>query len=214
MDNKKTQLITLIIMLTTAAVLSAVYIPKGSDQMNIKDVIVQIIIILCTGLVTYIVSWLLSRRSQLHQNTAAIDKLIERLGRFESRTLENMLGITTDESLSGQFKQVVKKLNDDMGVDKAHPSLSFQHDTILDYLRKKDKTAEQRLAAFSLTDKNIHNSLEEIKLFFSDWEIKTDIINQLNEENVRLNAKIAELNAELSLSKSSSSPEHTFFRKR
>lgn len=151
-----------------------------------------------------IFNWLASRRTQIAQNTEAINTLKDRLGKFEGRTLENMLGITTDESLSGQFQKIREQFDKDIGIHSSNTySLTAQHDNILKYLKDKDDKQDKALQGFSLTEKNISSTIEEMQLFFRDWETDKQIIQKKDRLIAELTVKNEALEQENTSLKSS-----------
>lgn len=84
-----------------------------------------------TSFVTYIATLKSSKKSQLLQNTDSINTLIKRLGKFENRTLENMLGIATDDfSLKSYIEKIQNELSTQTGYKSDTKNLTSQHNDI------------------------------------------------------------------------------------
>ncbi len=152
-----------------------------------------LLIALVPALLTFIITLISLKKSQISKNTEAITMLAERLGKFDNRTLENMLGITTDESLSGQFNKMKEQFDKDIGIHTINKySLSAQHEDILEYIKAKDEKQDKAWQGFSTSEKNINNTIEEMKMFFVDWEKdKQKIIEQdaiISDLRIKLNS--------------------------
>jgi len=172
-------------------VLIFVLLRMESKQMKWwQTLLIAVVPAAITTLATYIVTLKSLKKSQLSQNTESINKLKDKIGKFENRTLENMLGVTTDESLSGQFSKIREQFDKDIGIHLTNKySLTAQHDMILNYMKEKEKQNELIMASFSSSEKNTKAEIEQIQCFFKDWEMKIVEISKLKKQLIDLQNK-------------------------
>lgn len=131
-----------------------IYYLEGNLVMTTEHIF-SIVVGIVPSVITGIVTWTVSRKSQLNKNTEAINELTKRIGASEDKTLKAELG--------DQYNNVI----DGMGTKQGGgTSLTKQHETMqtvilqsYEEIKSRYKKEDEQYRKFSDEQKNISDSL-------------------------------------------------------
>lgn len=155
------------------------------ENMNVQDIIVAIAVALISVAGTLVAT----RKNQITKNTDAINKLSERLGLNEDKTLRI--------ELSEQYKRIIS----DMGVKMLdEPSLTKQHKIMheelknsYDEIKARYQEEDNMYRKFSREQKELSDTMDN---FVRDYKTITARNHELMDEKIKLQEQVQSLQAE------------------
>ena len=163
------------------------------------------IILAAAAIIGPIITFILSRKSQISKNTEAIQRLARQLGVNDD--------ITFHKEFTEQYETIIGNIGRG---DKS--TLTAQHDDLRNMLQKEIDVAERRyteeekrIRNFTAEQHNMAETIEDFKLFIESWQRLTSDMNDLNYQICRLeqeNEELREKNKELKSQLCINSPQN------
>ena len=177
--------ISSIIILYCCMVSEMLIFTSRGENMNVQDIIVAIAVALISVAGTLVAT----RKNQITKNTDAINKLSERLGLNEDKTLRI--------ELSEQYKRIIS----DMGVKMLdEPSLTKQHKIMheelknsYDEIKARYQEEDNMYRKFSREQKELSDTMDN---FVRDYKTITARNHELMDEKIKLQEQVQSLQAE------------------
>lgn len=156
-------------------ILIALYFSKGANK---TEWWVQLIIAVVPAIIAAVVIFIISRRSQINDNTYQVSRLIDRLG------------LHSDKTLNAEITDKFYSIHSDIGRNE-NSSLTKQHEEMKKILMKEIELAERRykkeddrIRNFTIEQHNMNESIKQFKLFLESWE---QMAEDTNNQSIRIN---------------------------
>ena len=157
----------------------AAYIILKDGDIRMRDILIAVLPALITGLITFI----LTKKSQMRKNTEAIDNLSKHIGSKEEQSLESLIrsikediGRCDDGSLTNQHKNINRQIESSFGIIN----------------NRYEREDEQ----YRLFTREQHNLKETLDNFSKDYMNNIQIINKLQSEKIRLEDELGKTREE------------------
>ncbi|MFT3950653.1 MAG: hypothetical protein QM689_01595 [Oscillospiraceae bacterium] len=127
-----------------------------------------------------IITFLLQRRSYIGTNTKKIEDLIQKIGNSSDRSLQSMVGVNNDASLSRQHQNIEGEIKKSFGL-------------ILDRYDNEDKAYR----SFSIQQRDLKQTLDNFSRDYFENIKNADLLQQKNSELATINEQLKVENTQL-----------------
>lgn len=159
---------------TIWGIFAALYYSKGAIYMAWWQ---TLLITIIPSVITAIVTLCISRKSQINNNTNQVNKLIEKMGLKNDRTLS--------ADISDKFDNIIADIGrcENSSLTKQHKDLKHILVKEIEVSERRYKEEEERIKKFSIEQHNTNESIQQFKLFMESWQRMAE---KINEQEIRI----------------------------
>ncbi len=155
------------------------YILLKDGDIYMREILIAVLPALITGLITFV----LTRKSQIRKNTEVIENLSKHIGSKEEQSLEDL----------------IRSIKDDIG-RQSDSSLTRQHQNINKQIEKNfgviNNRYEREDEQYRLFTREQHNLKETLDNFSKDYMNNIQIIDKLQSEKIKLEHELEKMREE------------------